>query len=68
MVAAETTADDMMAVDEALAMLEKDPQAHRIVMCRFFGCWTHEETAEVLGISERTVRREWRYIRAQLYK
>ena len=43
-VAAETSADDIMALNEALAMLEKDdPQAHRIVMLRFFGGLTHEQ-------------------------
>lgn len=68
-VAAETAPDDIITLTEALEQLEKDdPQAHRIVMLRFFSGLTHEQTAEVLGVSERTVRREWSYIRARLHR
>jgi RNA polymerase sigma factor (TIGR02999 family) len=51
---------DLMALDDALKSLEAvDPQQCRIVEMRFFGGLTVEETAEVLGVSPRTVKREW---------
>ena len=55
-------------LDNALRSLEKfDPQQGRIVELRFFGGLTVEETAEVLGISERTVKRDWSLARAWLH-
>lgn len=51
---------ELIAVDDALLTLNKfDPQQSRIVELRFFGGLTIEETAEVLGISESTVKRDW---------
>lgn len=62
-------AGDYLALDEALRFLESvDPQKGRIVELRYFGGLTVEETAEVLDISPRTVRREWRRSKAWLYK
>lgn len=62
-------AEDVVALDEALRELEtQDPQKGRIVELRYFGGLTIEETAEVLGISPRTVRREWRRAKAWLYR
>jgi RNA polymerase sigma factor (TIGR02999 family) len=59
---------DLIALDEALANLEAyDPQKSRIVSLRFFGGLTVEETAEVLDISPRTVKREWRLAKAWLH-
>ena len=43
-----------------------DPRKGRIVMLRYFTGLSEAETAAVLDISERTVRREWRYIKAWL--
>ncbi len=52
---------DLVALDDALKTLETiDPQQNRIVELRFFGGLSIEETAEVLGISPATVKREWR--------
>jgi RNA polymerase sigma factor (TIGR02999 family) len=60
---------DAIALDRALADLERfDPQQGRIVELRFFGGLTVEETADVLGISSGTVKREWRIARAWLYQ
>jgi len=60
--------DELLAVDESLASLEKlDPQQARIVELRYFGGLTVEESAEVLGISEKTVTREWSAAKAWLY-
>ena len=62
-------ASEYLALDEALRFLESvDPQKGRIVELRYFGGLTVEETAEVLDISPRTVRREWRRAKAWLYK
>ena len=59
----------LMAMDQALEALEKlDPQQSRVVELRFFGGLTVEETAEVLGISSRTVKRDWRMARAWLQR
>jgi len=60
---------DFLAIDEALERLaERDPRQSRIVELRFFGGLSEEETAEVLGISVRTVKRDWQVARAWLYK
>ena len=58
---------DILAVDEALNRLaEIDPRQAQIVELRFFGGLTVDEVAEVLGVSKRTVEREWTVIRAWL--
>ena len=58
---------DLLALDDALTYLaEMDPEAARIVELRFFGGLTIAETAEVLGISESTVKREWKTAKAWL--
>jgi RNA polymerase sigma factor (TIGR02999 family) len=50
----------LLALDEALARLaELDPRLSRVVECRYFGGLTPAETAEALGISSRTVERDW---------
>jgi RNA polymerase sigma factor (TIGR02999 family) len=62
-------AADLVALDEALRELEElDPQKGRIVELRYFAGLGIEETAEVLGISPTTVRREWRRAKAWLYR
>jgi RNA polymerase sigma factor (TIGR02999 family) len=62
-------AEDLIALDEALnALAEMDERKSRLVELRFFGGLTSEEAAEVLGISPRTVHREWDLARAWLYR
>jgi RNA polymerase sigma factor (TIGR02999 family) len=62
-------ADLLLAVDEALDRLrELDERASRVVECRFFGGFTEEETAVALGITDRTVRRDWVRAKAWLYE
>ena len=56
----------VLALDEALAAL--DPRQRQVVECRFFGGMAEEEIAEALGISERTVHRDWVKARARLYR
>lgn len=58
---------DIAALDESLTQLEKlAPRQARVVELRFFSGLTLEEAAEVMNISESTVRREWRFARAWL--
>ena len=58
---------DLLALDAALEELgEKEPPLVRVVELRYFGGLSVEETAEVLGTSPRTVKREWAVARAWL--
>lgn len=61
-------AEELLALDEALARLEGlDERLARNVEMRFFGGLSVEETAEALGVSPRTVKRDWRKARAFLF-
>jgi RNA polymerase sigma factor (TIGR02999 family) len=58
--ALEDRAEALLALDEALTDLESvDARLGQIVQCRFFGGLTEDETAEVVGVTARTVRRDW---------
>ena len=60
--------DEVILVDEALARLQLlDPRLAQVVECRFFAGYNEEETAQALGISDRTVRRDWLKAKAWLY-
>jgi RNA polymerase sigma factor (TIGR02999 family) len=62
-------ADALVALDEALERLGRlDERQARVVECRFYGGLTEEETAAALGISQRTVAREWVTARGWLYQ
>jgi RNA polymerase sigma factor (TIGR02999 family) len=59
----------LLAVDEALtALAALDPQQSRVVELRVFGGLTVEEAADVLGVSPRTVKREWSMAKAWLHR
>jgi RNA polymerase sigma factor (TIGR02999 family) len=59
---------DLLALDEALAKLEKlHPDKARVVKLRFFAGCSLEETAESLGIARATAQRHWAWARAWLY-
>jgi RNA polymerase sigma-70 factor (ECF subfamily) len=59
---------NLVALDDALNRLaELDPQKSKIVELRFFGGLSAEETAEALGVSVPTVKRQWRMAKAWLY-
>ena len=59
--------EDVVALDQVLARLSvMDPDQGRIVELRFFAGLNVEETAEVMGISPSTVKREWRLAKAWL--
>jgi len=60
---------DLLSVDEALNRLAAiDLQQSRVVELRVFGGLTVEETAEALGVSPRTVKREWSMAKAWLHR
>jgi RNA polymerase sigma-70 factor, ECF subfamily len=60
---------ELVAIDSALDRLAKlDPRQARIVELRFFGGLSVEETAKVVGISAKTVKRDWSVARAWLYE
>ena len=64
---AATRGDELLALDEALARLsDVEPRYARVVECRFFGGMSVEETAEALGTSPATVKRDWTVARAWL--
>lgn len=67
------TADDqavaLLDLHDALTRLaEVDERLSRVVECRFFGGLTEEETAEALGVTARTVRRDWTKAKGLLYE
>jgi RNA polymerase sigma factor (TIGR02999 family) len=58
---------DVLALDEALTRLTAlDPEQARIVELRYFGGLTVEETADIVGVSPATVKRQWAMARAWL--
>jgi RNA polymerase sigma-70 factor (ECF subfamily) len=60
---------DVLALDEALTRLaELDPRKSQIVELRFFGGLSEVDTAFVLGVSERTVRNDWKLAKGWLYR
>jgi RNA polymerase sigma factor (TIGR02999 family) len=59
--------EEVLAVHEALAELEQeDPLKAQLVNLRYFAGRTVPETARVLGLSERTLHRHWRFLKAWL--
>ena len=67
LVAIDNNAESLLELHEALDHLATlDQRLARVVECRFFGGMTEQETAEALGVTERTVRRDWVKARALL--
>jgi RNA polymerase sigma factor (TIGR02999 family) len=61
--------DLLVAIDEALQRLERvSPRQRGVVECRFFGGMSVEETAAAVGISPRTVKRDWTLAQAWLQR
>ena len=59
---------NLVSLDEALNTLaEFDPKQAKIIELKFFGGLTNEEIAEVTGVSDSTVKREWRIAKAWLH-
>lgn len=60
---------EVLEIDLALSKLEVvDRRLARVVECRFFAGYTEAETARLLGLSPRTVQRDWLKARAFLYQ
>ena len=67
--ASATVDDRILLVEEGLERLEKeDPESARVVTLKFFAGLTNKEVAGVLGVSERSVERQWAYARACLFQ
>jgi len=61
--------NELVALDEALTRLtDLSPRQSRVVELRFFGGLSAEEIAEVLGVSVKTVKRDWNVAKAWLYR
>lgn len=65
--AAPAASESLLALDEALTNLAQiSPRLAQVVECRFFGGLTEEETGLALGVTPRTIRRDWLKARAWL--
>jgi RNA polymerase sigma factor (TIGR02999 family) len=68
-IAVDDRAGELLALDQALQRLSTlDERMGQVVELRFFGGLSVEETAEVLGVDPRTVKRDWRKARAVLHQ
>jgi RNA polymerase sigma factor (TIGR02999 family) len=68
-ISVDVVAEEMLGIDRALTKLEQvDERLSRLVEWRFFGGMTEEEIATALGVTPRTVRRDWQKARAFLYR
>lgn len=69
MLATDTPPDALLLVDEALTRLaEAHPDRAELVKLRFYTGLTVEDTALALGVSEKTVKRQWTHARAWLFR
>ena len=60
MIASDGEPEAMLQIDDALTHLAQiDARLARVVECRFFGGMTNDEIAEALGVTSRTVERDW---------
>ena len=67
--ATEAAPEELLALDDALTKLAaRDSSKAELVRLRFFVGLNEEECSDVLGVSVRTVRRTWRYVRTWLYE
>jgi RNA polymerase sigma factor (TIGR02999 family) len=61
--------DKVLVIHEALERLQtEDPYTARVVSLKFFGGLTNREVAQTLGVTERTVERDWAFGRSWLYR
>ncbi len=67
--AAATPDDKILLINETLEKLQaEDPEKARLVVLKFFGGLTNQEVAESLGVTERTVERQWAFARAWMLR
>jgi len=68
-IAIDDVAQELVDIDDALGRLQQvDPRLAQIVEWRFFGGMTEDEVGDALGITARTVRRDWQKAKAFLYR
>lgn len=68
-IAVDDQPDALLQLDEAMIWLAQlEPRLARVVECRFFGGLTEEEIAEALGVTVRTVQRDWAKARMLLQR
>jgi RNA polymerase sigma factor (TIGR02999 family) len=61
--------DRVLMIDEAIERLEtEEPEKARVVVLKFFGGLTNEEVGKVMGVTQRTVERQWAYAKAWLFE
>ncbi|HZL77423.1 MAG TPA: ECF-type sigma factor [Candidatus Limnocylindrales bacterium] len=66
---ASTIEDRVLLVDQSLERLEQeDPESARVITLKFFGGLTNKEVAKILGVTERSVERNWAYAKAYLFE
>lgn len=67
---ADTQPDDrIILIDDALRLLEaEDPDSARIITLKFFGGLTNREIADMEGVAERTIERQWAFARTRLFE
>jgi RNA polymerase sigma factor (TIGR02999 family) len=67
---AETSPDDkILLINEALGRLKKeDPDKAQVVVMKFFGGLTNQEVAHSLGVTERTIERQWAFAKAWMFR
>jgi len=66
---AATVDDRVLLVDQSLERLEQeDPESARVITLKFFGGLTNREVAKILGITERSVERQWAYAKTCLFE
>lgn len=64
----DSKAEDLIALDEALSILEKmNERQGKVIECRYFAGYNIDETAEILNVSTATVKRDWASARAWLH-
>jgi RNA polymerase sigma factor (sigma-70 family) len=69
LVSSEERDANLETLDDALTALAAiDPRKSRVVELRFFGRLSIEETAQVLGVSDLTVSRDWKFVRLWLLR
>ena len=60
--------ESLLAMDEAIAKLQREsPEAHQLLKLRYFAGMSHQQAAQLLGISRATADRHWSYAKAFLY-
>ncbi len=68
-IAAPVEDDKLLLVNEALEVLTReDPLQAEVAKLRYFVGLTHQETAEALGVSEKTARRHWAVAKVRLFE